>query len=187
MAGVARRESLAYSTFAGWMWNSDQRRVNGWPLPAPVRFTGAVAVISAAAGLEVRLIDGTVVRGKQRAGTGVARTALRARAMLALPVAIKIFVAIERLDMRKQFNGLRYDTQQRVPLFVLTDLNDRGTYARESRAACLVSLYCIRPDLIDGKSHSRSLGWKVERKCWDRLFGLRRLLVVRSGPAVPYR
>lgn len=64
MAAFARRERLNYTTFAGWL----QR--NG-PVPAggPIRFAEvempalATSTAKGGPGLEVRLVDGTVLRG----------------------------------------------------------------------------------------------------------------------------
>jgi hypothetical protein len=65
MAAFARRESLAYSTFAGWVWKSDRRSGSGRPTATPVRFAQVQlpAAAGLGAGLEVRLIDGTILRG----------------------------------------------------------------------------------------------------------------------------
>jgi transposase-like protein len=80
MAAFARREHLAYSTFAGWVWKSDRARTRGQVTPSPVRFAQvrlpAVMAPDAAASLEVRLVDGTVVRG-----SGAAELALLVRAL----------------------------------------------------------------------------------------------------------
>ena len=38
MAAFARRESLAYSTFAGWVWKSDRSKANGRSAFAAMRF-----------------------------------------------------------------------------------------------------------------------------------------------------
>ena len=80
MAAFARREGLAYSTFAGWVWKSDRRREGGGKAaPAPVRFAQVqlpVVAPDSAASLEVRLVDGTVVRGR-----GAAELALLVRAL----------------------------------------------------------------------------------------------------------
>lgn len=69
MAAFARRESLAYSTFAGWVWKSDRRGGEG--RRAPVRFAEVrlpMALTPASApGLEVRLLDGTIARGANAA------------------------------------------------------------------------------------------------------------------------
>ena len=81
MAAFARRESLAYSTFAGWVWKSDRARGSGRATPSPVRFAQvqlpAVAAGSVAS-LEVRLTDGTVVRGSSAAELAQLVRALRA-------------------------------------------------------------------------------------------------------------
>jgi transposase-like protein len=63
MAAFARQEGLKYSTFAGWVL----RQAKPAPQSTPVRFaevglpTPALRV--PAAGLEVCLVDGTVLRG----------------------------------------------------------------------------------------------------------------------------
>jgi transposase-like protein len=57
MAAFARREGMRYSTFAGWVLKSGRRRA-----PA-VRFAQVQLPPMAPAGLEVRLPDGTVLRG----------------------------------------------------------------------------------------------------------------------------
>lgn len=73
MAAFARRESLAYSTFAGWVLKSDRRPAGGRSVSAPVRFAQVQLPPPASSeGLEVRLIDGTVLRG----GNGVELAAL---------------------------------------------------------------------------------------------------------------
>ena len=65
MAGFARRESLAYSTFAGWVIKSDRAAASGRSVPSPVRFAQVQlpATAGPTASLEVRLTDGTLVRG----------------------------------------------------------------------------------------------------------------------------
>lgn len=63
MAAFARREGLAYSSFASWVLKSV--RPGGRPLPA-VRFAEVelpAARSAASVGLEVRLSDGTLLRG----------------------------------------------------------------------------------------------------------------------------
>jgi len=63
MAAFARREGVRYSTFAGWVWKLARARR---PRSAPVRFAEVrlpLVPAVAPAGLEVRLVDGTVVRG----------------------------------------------------------------------------------------------------------------------------
>ena len=63
MAAYARREGLAYSSFASWVLKS--ARPGGRAVPA-VRFAEVelpVARSTASAGLEVRLTDGTLLRG----------------------------------------------------------------------------------------------------------------------------
>lgn len=78
MAAFARREGLAYSTFAGWVLKSDRR---GGVTPSAVRFAEvqlpATATVSAAS-LEVRMVDGTVVRGSVAGELALLVRALRA-------------------------------------------------------------------------------------------------------------
>jgi transposase-like protein len=78
MAGFARREGLAYSTFAGWVLKSERR---GRAVAPAVRFAQvqlpAVAAGSVAS-LEVRLTDGTVMRGSNAAELALLVRALRA-------------------------------------------------------------------------------------------------------------
>jgi transposase-like protein len=77
MAAFARREGLAYSTFAGWVWKSDRRREGGRTTPAPVRFAQVqLPVPGLTPGLEVRLVDGTVL-----CGSNAAELALLVRAL----------------------------------------------------------------------------------------------------------
>jgi transposase-like protein len=75
MAAFARREAVAYSTFAGWVLKGARRRA-----PA-VRFAQVQlppAPLIAPAGLEVCLSDGTLVRGSHAAELAVLVRALRA-------------------------------------------------------------------------------------------------------------
>jgi transposase-like protein len=64
MAAFARREKLSYSTFAGWVLRHQRRSGRR---RSKVRFTevrlGAAVAPAAAPVLEVRLADGTTVRG----------------------------------------------------------------------------------------------------------------------------
>ncbi len=64
MAAFARRERINYTTFAGWMHRA------GWVAPSsPIRFaevkvpTMAASTLKGGSELEVRLADGTVLRG----------------------------------------------------------------------------------------------------------------------------
>ena len=63
MAAFARRESIEYSTFAGWVLKAARKR----PTPKRPRFAevrvGPVLPAAAPGQLEVRLPDGTELRG----------------------------------------------------------------------------------------------------------------------------
>lgn len=75
MAAFARQEGLRYSTFAGWVLRGGRRRV-----PA-VRFAQVrlpPLPLSAPAGLEVRLPDGTLLRGGKASELAKLVRALRA-------------------------------------------------------------------------------------------------------------
>jgi len=77
MAAFARRESVRYSTFAGWVWKRGRAKRTR---PARVRFAEVrlpLAPTSGLAGLEVRLPDGTVVRGSAAAEVAALVRALR--------------------------------------------------------------------------------------------------------------
>jgi transposase-like protein len=78
MASFARREGLGYSTFAGWVVRAGRRR--GGARPAKVRFA-EVRVgtpVPSAVSLEVRLSDGTLLRGTNAAELAALVRALRA-------------------------------------------------------------------------------------------------------------
>jgi transposase-like protein len=80
MAAFARRESLAYSTFAGWVLKSERARGSGRAAPSPVRFAEVrvpAMVARSATSLEVRLMDGTVVCGNNAAELAALVRALR--------------------------------------------------------------------------------------------------------------
>ena len=64
-AEFARREGVRYPTFASWV--QQQRAANGGPKAAtpPMRFAEVAWPASAACGLEVRLADGTILRGER--------------------------------------------------------------------------------------------------------------------------
>ena len=62
MAEYVRREGLNYSTFAGWVAKTS-RAVGGAIRFAEVRMPGTGAGTTAGGLLEVRLADGTVLRG----------------------------------------------------------------------------------------------------------------------------
>ena len=75
MVAFARREGVRYSTFAGWVLKGARRRA-----PA-VRFAQVQLPRMppiAPAGLEVRLIDGTLVRGNHATELAALVRALRA-------------------------------------------------------------------------------------------------------------
>lgn len=78
MAAIARREGMRYSTFAGWVLKGGRRR------SAAVRFAQVrlpqmpLAPLIASVGLEVRLMDGTLVRGHHAAELAALVRALRA-------------------------------------------------------------------------------------------------------------
>jgi transposase-like protein len=60
----ARREGIRYSTFCNWTQRASKRASAGLPAVAPVRFTEVALPTSTSGGaLEVRLTDGTTVRG----------------------------------------------------------------------------------------------------------------------------
>ena len=78
MAGFARREGIEYSTFAGWVLKAARKR----PRAKRARFAevrvGPVLASAAPAGLlEVRLPDGTIVRGASAAELAALVKALR--------------------------------------------------------------------------------------------------------------
>jgi hypothetical protein len=77
MAAFARRECLAYSTFAGWVLKAARKR----PTAKRPRFAevglGAVLAPASAGLLEVRLPDGTMVRGVSAAELAILVKALR--------------------------------------------------------------------------------------------------------------
>ncbi len=55
-----------------------------------------------------------VVRGSSTAALAELVRALRASAMLTIPSALKIYLAVEPVDMRKSFNGLRSLAEQKL-------------------------------------------------------------------------
>jgi len=77
-AEFARRERINYSTFVGWIVRSERHRRRR---PKPMRFAevrvGPVPPGGWAVGLEVRLADGTVVRGSVVAEVAALVRALR--------------------------------------------------------------------------------------------------------------
>ncbi len=75
IAEMARREGVKYSTFAGWVKKSGRRAE---PRRVPVRFAEVnLPVPLAAAGFEVRLPDGTVLRGGDPTGLAALVRALK--------------------------------------------------------------------------------------------------------------
>ena len=78
MAAYARREGLAYSTFAGWVIKSTARSSGR---AAPVRFAEVRLPVplagSPALELEVRLLDGTIARGANATDLAALVRALR--------------------------------------------------------------------------------------------------------------
>jgi transposase-like protein len=78
-AAFARREGVIYSTFAGWVHRSSARKPRQGT-DAPVRFAevNLSAVTGLGAALEVRLPDGTVLRGSRAAELAELVRALRA-------------------------------------------------------------------------------------------------------------
>lgn len=77
MAAFARRESIEYSTFAGWVLKAARKR----PTSKRSRFAevrlGPVVAPASVALLEVRLPDGTMVRGASAVDLAVLVKALR--------------------------------------------------------------------------------------------------------------
>jgi len=75
MAAFARREGLAYSTFAGWVLKAARKR----PMVKRPRFAEVQlgAMPATPAPLEVRLPDGTLVRGANAAELAALVKALR--------------------------------------------------------------------------------------------------------------
>jgi transposase-like protein len=77
MAAFARREGIEYSTFAGWVLKAGRKRaVTKRPRFAELR-VGPVLASSPAAVLEVRLPDGTLVRGASASEVAALVKALR--------------------------------------------------------------------------------------------------------------
>lgn len=60
----ARREGIKYTTLCNWVQGED-KVCGGAKPPATVRFAEVTVPSSAAHGLEVRLADGTTVRGER--------------------------------------------------------------------------------------------------------------------------
>ena len=78
-AEFARREGLVYSTFAGWVHRSSARK-QSQGADAPVRFAevNLPTLAGLGASLEVRLPDGTVLRGNRAGELAELVRALRA-------------------------------------------------------------------------------------------------------------
>ena len=74
-AAFAQREGVRYTTFVSWVQGKGRKPA---PRLAPVRFTEVRLPVASAAGLEVRLPDGTVVRGGSVADLAKLVRALRA-------------------------------------------------------------------------------------------------------------
>ena len=78
MAAFARRERINYATFAGWVAKATTQSV----AKSPIRFAQVALPLSAAAAavdpLEVRLTDGTVLRGSRVSDLAALVRALRA-------------------------------------------------------------------------------------------------------------
>ena len=75
MAAFARREGVRYSTFAGWVLQGGRRRA---PVVRFAQVRLPLVPPIAPVGLEVRLIDGTLVRGSAAAEVAALVRALRA-------------------------------------------------------------------------------------------------------------
>lgn len=73
MAAFARREGIEYSTFAGWVLKAARKR----PRFAEVRVGPVLAASPATNLLEVRLPDGTMVRGEKATDLAALVKALR--------------------------------------------------------------------------------------------------------------
>jgi len=79
MAAFARREGIEYSTFAGWVLKAARKRPRSKrPRFAEVRVGPVLAASPATDLLEVRLPDGTMVRGASGAEVAALVRALRA-------------------------------------------------------------------------------------------------------------
>lgn len=109
----AEREGINYCTFIDWLQRARQRGVMAMtPAAATPRFQElnlAAMVPAKTAMLEVKWPGGMTVRwGKRgrsgRVGAGVA--AGEGAGMLTLPPGLKIYLAVEPVDMRNQYNGL---------------------------------------------------------------------------------
>ena len=78
MAGFARREGIKYATFAGWVAKAQRVAPAKGPIRfAEVRLPRAATNVPAGGALEVRLPDGTVVRGERVAGVAALVRAVR--------------------------------------------------------------------------------------------------------------
>jgi transposase-like protein len=78
MAAFARRERINYSTFAGWVAKAQRATVAKRPMQfAELRLPLAAPAATATDQLEVRLPDGTVLRGGRVADVAALARALR--------------------------------------------------------------------------------------------------------------
>ena len=107
----ARHAGVNIHTFVSWL--ADQRRgvLSAAAPSAPAGFVevgvSAGLVAPRAPFLEVVLRDGRIARGCDAAALAQLTRLLEAwNAMLAFPSALKIYLAVAPVDMRKQFNGL---------------------------------------------------------------------------------
>ena len=80
MAAFARRERINYATFAGWVAKATAQSAS--KAPTPLRFAHVTLPLAASAAtvdpLEVRLADGTVLRGSRVSDLAALVRALRA-------------------------------------------------------------------------------------------------------------
>lgn len=74
MAAFARRERINYATFAGWVAKGASRAC----VKAPIKFADMTLPLAAVDPLEVRLADGTVLRGSRVSDLVALVRALRA-------------------------------------------------------------------------------------------------------------
>ena len=76
-AEFARREGARYPTFASWVQQRRARDGKPPPMEPKIRFVEAALPSGAPAGLEVRLADGTTVRGARVEAVAALVRALR--------------------------------------------------------------------------------------------------------------